>query len=59
VWGQLGSQPLLAQQRATLAHASYIGLVQMLATQGDAALGDFKPSELSEALLRMLLAPAG
>ncbi|MEO8151765.1 MAG: TetR/AcrR family transcriptional regulator [Rhizobacter sp.] len=53
-----GLPPKLAKQRATLAQASYIGLVQLLATQGREALGGFKPAELFAVFQKMLLAPA-
>ncbi len=52
-----GFPPKLAKQRATLAHACYLGLVLMLATQ-HGQLDGVKTDELVKSYLAMLLAPA-
>jgi AcrR family transcriptional regulator len=49
----------VARQRALLAHASYIGLVQLLATNNTQAIAGIKSGALVETYLTMLLAPAG
>lgn len=53
-----GLGPKVARQRAMLAHASYLGLVQLRATGNDAELAALDGDELLEAYLAMVLAPS-
>lgn len=53
-----GLAPKVARQRAMLAHASYLGLVQLRATGNDAELAALDIDELLEAYLAMVLAPS-
>lgn len=49
----------LAKQRAVLGYASYIGMVQLIATHSAQAMAGVTSSALVEAYLAMLLAPPG
>lgn len=53
-----GLPPKLAKQRAVLGYASYIGLVQLIATHNADAIAGVKSGTLVEAYLAMLLAPS-